>query len=235
MKELALFIVLPGLLLIVLLALLVMLLLPERTPGKRQAPGRRQALRERRALAAARREERTRQARVRALREKAPPAWYGLVQRTSGPIRRVEEINSGFFFCAVEDRYMRTQVLPLWAAAGRCDWEALFRQAVREDPALRDAAARVEGNRSVYQDYREQIDLLALTPKEAAPPDIPFESYRAIEEALFAEAILKPALDSRLVCVVEYAGPGGKGLLRRRRACSLAEAAGRRSEVRQAG
>ena len=106
------------------------------------------------------------------------------------------------------------------------DWEEIARQMVLDDPVLRDAAARLAENRSVYQDYRERMDPITLPAARTVPPDIPAPLYRALEEALFAEAERKPALDSRLVCVVEYRGPGGRGLFRRKREVSLTQAAG---------
>ena len=249
MKGLVLLIAVPGAVLAFLLVVLVLLLLPERKPGKRLAkspdkpskgqpakppratppekgpakPGRERKTREERLALKA---ERERQARARALLKKATPADRETVRRTSAPLRQAEAVNAGFFFCKVEDRYIRTRTLPLWAVFRRCDWEEIARQMVLDDPVLRDAAARLAENRSVYQDYRERMDPITLPAARTVPPDIPAPLYRALEEALFAEAERKPALDSRLVCVVEYRGPGGRGLFRRKREVSLTQAAG---------
>ena len=228
MDGLALLIVIPGVVLAVLLVFLALLLLPEgRQQGKRLAKDPAREARK------ARREERARAARDRALREKASPDWRDRVRRASSLLARVEAVNGGFFFCQVEDRYTRTRVLPLRAVLGRRDWEALARELVREDPVLRDAAARLAENRSVSLDYREQLALLGppLGPEEAERLDIPYETCRALEEGLLAEAVLHPALDSRLAVVVKFRGPGGRALFPRRRELSLWEAAGRREGV----
>lgn len=148
----------------------------------------------------------------------------GIVKNTSTLLKNLQKLNVEFkFYWDIEEKYVFKRNLNSKSQFDRYDLEELFDEVVLNYTEMVPIYKKLIENRNLYALYSNQVSLLSstVTQEEAKKWHIPYDKYKIMEKEMFNRQILKPILDSQIICVATYTSPQGRNRYSKKAVCSI--------------
>ena len=160
-----------------------------------------------------------------------------IVQSTSALLRSLITLNHQYNFSNdIRRQYKRERLFESKSQYDHYNCEDLFDCVVfQEYNTLCHDAKKIQENRCKYEKYLRQIGSLhsTVTPEFAAQLQIPFNTYRAIEDELFRQHQLMPTINGEIICIARYISPQGRNQYSKQCSHSIFEVAARYQELQE--
>lgn len=135
-----------------------------------------------------------------------------IVKKTSTLLKELESLNADCSFCDLKGKYAFSKDFPTLQKFSVYEVTKLFDESITQNPELVEQSKAALRNQELYNEYMNKVRSLSshITPEAAKEFKISYKKYLKIEQKLFQLNQLKPKLDGKIECTVEYTSPGGR-------------------------
>lgn len=163
--------------------------------------------------------------------------YQEIVKSTSAMLQSLMNLNCQYNFSYdIKRQYKREKTFESKSRYDHYNCDDLFDCVVfNEYDTLNRDAKKAQKNQYAYENYLRQVSTLhsSVTPEFAAQFQIPFQSYREIEDKLFRQYQLMPIINIEIICIARYISPKGRSQYSKQSSHSIFEVSARYQELQK--
>ncbi|MCH5205619.1 MAG: HNH endonuclease [Oscillospiraceae bacterium] len=132
------------------------------------------------------------------------------VVSTSVRLKKLNELNQQTYFEMVPKQFVFRTALETKQKYDNFNFDKYLDDKIKNSEELRSSAEKIQKNRQLYQEYRNNLCNLAsvITEEEAKKIKLSYNRYLKIEASLFEKnQLTEPTLNCNIVCYATYSSP----------------------------